>query len=145
MSKKYFPVEQLTHIHTFLHTHADRLDVGCGLQIHRRAWECGSEMLATLWLKSAPVQEMSDRPVEILLTNSLEAERRHAEIKKWGSSKLTHISTASRNAITTRVLRWRQGQCDLLAAAQREIQKLVRTNLQALGSLIGFNHRGGGI
>jgi hypothetical protein len=75
---------------------------------------------------------MLDRLVEILLTNSLEAERRHAQIKKWEGSKLTHISTASRNAIATRFLRWRQVQCDLLAATEREIQKLVRTNLQAL-------------
>ena len=68
LSKKHFPVEQITHIHSFLNTPADRLDVGCGLQINRRAWECGSESLATLWLLSAPVQAMLDRLVEILLT-----------------------------------------------------------------------------
>ena len=117
MNKKYIPVEQLTHIHTFLHIHEDRLDVGCGLQIHRRAWECGSEMLATRWLKSAPVQEMLDRLVEILLTNSLEAERRHAQIKKWEGSKLTHISTASRNAIATRFCDG--GRCNAISSQQQ--------------------------
>ena len=117
MNKKYIPVEQLTHIHTFLHIHEDRLDVGCGLQIHRRAWGSGSEMLATLWLKSAPVQEMLDRLVEILLTNSLEAERRHAQIKKWEGSKLTHISTASRNAIATRFCDG--GRCNAISSQQQ--------------------------
>ena len=75
---------------------------------------------------------MLDRLVEILLTNSLEAERRHAQVKKWETSKLAHLATASRNAIATRLLRGRQMQCDLLAATEREMQKLVRTNLQAL-------------
>ena len=37
LSNKYFPVEETTHIHLFLHTPRDRLDVGCGLQIHIRA------------------------------------------------------------------------------------------------------------
>ena len=82
LSKKHFPVEKITHIHSFLNTPEDRLDVGCGLQVHRRAWECGTESAATLWLLSVPVQAMLDRLVEILLTNSLEAERRHAQIKK---------------------------------------------------------------
>ena len=64
--------------------------------------------------------------------HSLEAERRHAEIKNWESSKLKHITTASRNAIIKRHLMEREAKCDLLAAARRELHKLARTNVQAL-------------
>ena len=69
---------------------------------------------------------MIDRLVELLLTTS------HAQIKKWEGSKLTHITNASRNAIALRHLRWRQQQCDLLVAYERDLHKLMRTNLQSL-------------
>ena len=132
MSKTYFPVEKLRHIHAFLHTVPEQLDTGCGLIIHNRAWEEGDEQAATRWLLSPPVQAMLDRLAEVLLTTSLEVERRHAQIKKWEGSKLVHIANASRNAIATRFLRWRTQQCDHLATLERGLHKLVRTNLQAL-------------
>ena len=131
LSNKYFPADKLRHINVFLNTKPEQLDVGCGLQIHARAWDEGSESAATLWLLSAPSQTMLDRLVQVLLTTSMEAERRHARIKKWEGSKLTHIANASRNAIATRFLRWRQQQCDILAALERGMNKLMRTNLQA--------------
>ena len=66
------------------------------------------------------------------MAHSMDAERGHAEITKWESSKLKHISTASRNAIIKRHLRWRQEQCDLLTSLQAEINKLTRTHVNAL-------------
>ena len=132
LSKVHFPTEKMKHIHDFLHASTEALDVGCGIQIHKRAWECGGEREATDWLLSEPVQAMLDRLAAILLTNSLEAERRHAQVKKWEGSKLTHISRASGNAIATRFLRWRQLHCQLLARTERDVQKLVRSNVQAL-------------
>ena len=132
MSNKYFPVEKLKHIHVFLNLAPEQLDFTCGLIIHNRAWEEGDESAATRWLLSTPAQAMLDRLVEILLTTSLEVERRHAQIKKWEGSKLVHIANASRNAIATRFLRWRTQQCDHIAKLQRDYHKLVRTNLQAL-------------
>ena len=132
LSKSHFPTEKMKHISEFLHASTEELDVGCGMQIHKRAWECGGEREATDWLLSDPVQAMLDRLAAILLTNSLEAERRHAQVKKWEGSKLTHISRASGNAIATRFLRWRQLHCELFARTERDIQKLVRSNVQAL-------------
>ena len=108
------------------------MDIGCGLQLQRRALAEGSEIAANTWLLSDPVQAMLNRLAELLMVHSLDVERRHAEVKKWESSKLKHIATASRNAMIKRYLVWRQRQCDLLATAQREIYKLTRTNLQAL-------------
>lgn len=132
MSNIYLPVEKLNNIRAFLNVVPEQLDIGCGLIIHNRAWEEVDEAAATRWLLSAPVQAMLDRLVEVLLTTSLEVERRHAQIKKWEGSKLVHIANASRNAIATRFLRWRTQQCDRLAKLERSMQKLLRTNLQAL-------------
>ena len=132
LSRKYVPVGLRSNVHVFLNTPPEQLDVGCGLQINTRAWEAGSESRATTWLLSDPAQAMIDRLVQILLATSLEVERRHAQIKKWETSKVTHIATASRNAIAMRFLRWRKLQCDLLASAERDVKKITRTNLHAL-------------
>ena len=70
-----------------------------------------------------------DKLAEILLANSLEAERRPAQVKKWEDSKLTHVAVASRNQITTRFLRWRQVQRELVEARTAELRRTVRTNL----------------
>ena len=84
LSKTHCPDKHLTHINEFLNLPDERLDVGCGLEIRKEAWKCGNETAATNWLLSDPVQAMLDRLVEVILTNSLEAERRHAQIKKVG-------------------------------------------------------------
>ena len=89
-------------------------------------------MEAARWLLSPPVQELFDRLCEILLANSLAAERRHAEIKQWERSKLTHIATASRNAIAMRFLRWRAEQCKLIESCTNDLRRAVRSNLQSL-------------
>ena len=75
---------------------------------------------------------MFDKLAEVLLSNSLEAERHHAQVKQWEGSKLTHIATASRNKIARRYLRWRDEMCDLIRCHATDFRKAVRTNLQAL-------------
>ena len=132
MSKKWFPCGALSSVHAFLCTSPWKLDVGAGLPLHALAWERGSESAACIWLLSSPVQDMIDRLAEIMLANSLDAERRHAQVKKWEGSKLTHIATASRNAISMRFLRWRQEQSQLIDSCTNEIRKVMRTNLQSL-------------
>ena len=119
-------------MHAFLCTSPWKLDVGAGLPLHALAWERGSESAACIWLLSHPVQDMIDRLAEIMLANSLEAERRHAQVNKLEGSKLTHIATASRNAISMRFLRWRQEQSQLIDSCTNELRKVVRTNLQSL-------------
>ena len=132
MSEKWFGKDSLANVSVFLATNRLQLDVGAELQIFEVAWGRGSEAAANAWLLSEPVQDMLDKLAEIVFANSLEAERRHAQVKQWESSKLTHVSTASRNAITTRFLRRRQQQVDLIEASGRALQKQVRTNVQAL-------------
>ena len=83
LSKTHFPVDKLRHLRVFLNIGVEQLDVGCGLEIHTRAWEEGTESGATVWLLSSTVQTMIDRLVDVVLRTSLEAERRHAQVKKW--------------------------------------------------------------
>ena len=71
-------------------------------------------MAAANWLLSRPVQDMLDKLAELLLANALPAERKFAEVKQWEGSKLSHIASASRDAIATRYMRWRDGMCDAL-------------------------------
>ena len=75
---------------------------------------------------------MLNKSAEIMLANSLPAERRHAEVQMWEASKLTHIATASRNAITMRFLWWRLEMCQLIAFYDKEVRRSVRANMQSL-------------
>ena len=116
----------------FLGADPKQLDVGAGLPLQRLAWEKGSEAAAARWLQSEPVQDIFNRLAEVLLANSLAAERASAQVKKWETSKLTHIAIASRNAMTTRFLRWRVAQCEAIEAALKKLRKAERTNVNAL-------------
>ena len=95
-------------MHSFLLAPLDQLDAGVSAQLHTLAWSHrpdATEMAAARWLLRPAVQELFDKICEACLATSLPVERRHAEIKKWEASKLTHIATASRNAIQMRYLR----------------------------------------
>ena len=105
MSKKYFWNESMSNCHAFLIMDPDDLDVGTGLQVFRLAWCDRSELQAALWLQSRPLQDLFDRLAEMLLANSLSVERKHADCKQWEGSVLSHLGSASRDAIATRYLK----------------------------------------
>ena len=132
LSRKWFPSGVLAAAHAFLAAERKDLDVGAGLQLHELAWAKGSEAAAVAWLMGAAVQNFVSDLCELLLANSLAAERRHAEVKRWTASKLAHIGTASRNAIRMRFLQWREAQCNILDARSKELRTAVRSNLQSL-------------
>ena len=75
-------------IHSFLTAPEDELDIGCGLQLQRRAWEEGSEIAAT---RCDEELAMLNRPMFHLF----DVEDRHAEVKKW-ESKRDDIELAAR-------------------------------------------------
>ena len=132
MSKKWFPYKAARSVLDFLAADPKQLDVGAGLPLQRLALEKGSEAAAAHWLQSEPVQAIFNRLAEVMLANSLAAERASAQVKKWETSKLTHIAIASRNAMTTRFLRWRVAQCEAIEAALKKLRKAERTNVTAL-------------
>ena len=90
---------------SFLSEAVEQLDVGVGLPSQEFAWKQGSETAAAAWMLSGPVKGVLNKLATIMLSNSLEAERRAAQTKKWEGSDLTHIATASRSAISARHLR----------------------------------------
>ena len=151
MSKRWFPASYLRAVHNFLKEPVGRLDVGAGLQLHQLAWSRGDEMAACRWLIGTSVQDLVDKLCELTFATSLAVERAHAEVKKWEASKLTHIATASRNAIHMRFLKWREEECRRIADKQRALRRAVRTNLQSLAwqdapdaRPVGVRRRGSG-
>ena len=124
--------DAVRNVHVFLGKNPEHLDVGTSLPLYELAWEQGSEFEAARWLLSPHVQALFDRLAEVTLANSLPAERRHAEIKQWERSKLSHLATASRNAIAMRFLRWRSEQSKLVESYAMTLRKALRTNVQAI-------------
>ena len=132
LSKRWFPYGYLNSAHDFLKSPVEKLDVGFGAQLHAMAWRQGSELAACAWMLSKQVQELLDGICLVTMASSLPVERRHAEIKKWESSKLTHIAAASRNAIAMRFLRWREVQCRQVEAKQKDLRRTVRSHVGSL-------------
>ena len=92
MSKTWFQDEGCTavdNVHAFLQVDVRQLDVGLSLQLRELAFAQGdgTEIAAASWLLSPPVQEMIDTLAKIVLANSLEAERRHAQAKGLEAAK----------------------------------------------------------
>ena len=131
MSKTYFWHESMSNCHAFLNMNPDELDVGTGLQVFKLARRDRTELKAAIWLQSRPLQELFDRLAEMLLANSLSVERKHADCKQWEGSVLSHLGSASRDAIATRYLKWRTVMVDALALHAKALRKTIRTNRQA--------------
>ena len=69
-----------------------------------------------------PVQEFLENIANELFCNSLDAERRAAQVKKWESTKVTHIATASLNNLCARFTRQRQEQSLAIDAAMKRLR-----------------------
>ncbi|CAK0870746.1 unnamed protein product [Prorocentrum cordatum] len=93
LCRAWFPQTYTTHILRLLHGPAGKLDVGVTFQLYSLAWATGDEMSAIRWFASEPVQDFLQRTCQEALATSLPAERRHAEAKRWETSKVTNIAT----------------------------------------------------
>ena len=132
LCRAWFPQTYTTHILRLLQGPPGRLDVGVTLQLYSLAWATGGEMSAIRWFASDPVQEFLQRTCQEALATSLPAERRHAEAKRWETSKVTHIATASRDMMCARHAKHREARALALEAAAREVRrcrKLRKENL----------------
>ena len=67
-----------------------------------------------------------------MMTTTLEVERRHTQVERLETSKLTHVASASRNAILRRYQARVAGLRDALAKARAEERRAIRTHLWAL-------------
>ena len=138
MSKTWFRDEGCTavdNVHAFLQVDVRQLDIGLSLQLRELAFAQGdgTEIAAASWLLSPPVQEMIDTIAKTVLANSLDAERRHAQAKELATKKrLRRVGQASRDLIQIRYLRWRDEVVDALRLHETHLQRVLRTNIQAL-------------
>jgi len=122
--RRWFPGTYLQSIVALLHEDRDSLDVGVTLQLQRLAWEEGDEMSAIRWLASEAAQGFVEQLCEEGLCTSLPAERRLAEAKRWESSKVTHIATASRDFICKRFAKQRESKAREIEKAQKNCRRL---------------------
>ena len=110
----------------------EALDAGFSSVLRERAERCGSETGAARFLASASTQEALELLLNSLMTTTLEVERRHAQVKRLETSKLTHVASASRNAILRRCQARLARLRAVLAAARAEGRRASRTNMSAL-------------
>jgi len=132
LTRRWNPTGWLASCLDFLHTVEAALDVGFSLALRERAEKCGSETGAVSFLAAATTQEAIELFLLSMMTTTLEVERRHAQVKRLETSKLTHVASASRNAILrryqARVARLR----DALAKARAEERRASRTHISAM-------------
>ena len=79
----------------FLNAESDILDVGVSMQLRDIALDQRNEMQALAWMSSGPVQDFLEQIANDLLSHSLDAERRAAQVKRWESREVTRIATDS--------------------------------------------------
>ena len=83
-------------------------------------------------MSSAPVQECLEQIANELLTNSLDAERRAAQVKRWESANFTHIATASLNNICARFAKDREKKSLAIDAALKRLRRVRKTRVSSV-------------
>ena len=132
MCKKWFPATYLRAISSFVCSRSEQLDIGFSLQLQDLALAQGSEMQAISWLATGALQNFMSEVVDELVASSMEVERRHAHVKKWETSKVSNISTASRNLICARFAAWRDHAAHTLANAAEKLERARRCGASAI-------------
>ena len=132
LTRRWSPNGWLANCLDFLHIGEEALDAGFSSVLRERAERCGSETGAVRFLASASTQEALELLLNSLMTTTLEVERRHAQVKRLETSKLTHVASASRNAILRRYQARLARLRAVLATARAEGRRASRTNMSAL-------------
>ena len=114
---------RLTALMKFVNEASDVLDVGVSLQLRDLAFLGRNEAQALTWLSSPPVQEFLEMIANEIVSNSLDAERRAAQVKQWESTKVTHIAMASLNNISARFAREREKQNQAINDAMKRLRQ----------------------
>ena len=97
--------------------------MGFAQELRGQALANRGEMGAVSFLASKPVQDMLDNTFARATASSLDVERKHAEARRWETSKLTHVATAARNCFLQRYLRERLQASKLFEQAQRNVRR----------------------
>ena len=113
----------------FLSTSEDRLDVGYGLPLQRKAKARGCELEQVRYLKSPAVQRGMADVWEASASNSLDGERKHVRVKRNETSHVTHIGVASRNVILRDYARERSALAKDAQQKTAAYRKAMKTNV----------------
>ena len=110
MCRRWFPLTFLRACKDFLGLLPGKLDTGLSLPFQEFALTHGNSMECIHWLSSPPAQDFLEHFVLAIFLHSLNAERKHAAVKRWLQRKLCHLATVSTNLICTHYTRWRTEQ-----------------------------------
>ena len=130
--KKWFPTTYLNEIMQFLNAESEILDVGVSMQLRDIAVDQRNEAQALAWMSSGPVQDFLEQIANDILSHSLDAERRAAQVKRWESTKVTHIATASLNNICARFAKEREKKSLAIDAALKRLRRARKTRVSSI-------------
>ena len=108
LCRKYTSTQYGSDIIIFLSTDDKFLDGGYSLLLKKEALASGCEADAVAHLMSADVQAELHLIFDAVSASSLDVERKHAQDKRFETTKVTGCARASRNSILSRYLSGRQ-------------------------------------
>ena len=100
------------------------------MQLCDRAWAEGSQRRAVDFLTRPDVQTALEICFLAAAISSLPVERRHAELKRWETSRLVHVAAASRNALLNRLMAGRLEAEALFSPAKSELDRVMRCGIR---------------
>ena len=129
---RWFRTSYIEAIKAFLTVNEQSLDRGMGLPMQRLALRGRTMAQAVAWMQRKLVQDFLEAFVLHLEGTSLPAERKFAQIKKWETSRLVDVQTASENSILQAFARERELASKEVHDALKEQRRVKFLNSRAL-------------
>jgi len=129
---RWFRALYIESIKAFLVADAESLDRGMSLPLQRLALRGNTMAQAVAWIQSKLVQDFLEAFVLHLEGTSLPAERKFAQVKKWETSRLVDVQTASENSLLQAFARERELASKEVDAALKEQRRVKFLNSRAL-------------
>ena len=130
--RRWFRETYVEAIKAFLHVGAADLDRGMALPLQQLALRGRTFAEAVTWLQSKPLQDFLEEYCLRLEATSLPVERKFAQIKKWETSRLVDVQTASENSILQAFSRERELASKEVNDALKEQRRVKYLNARAL-------------
>ena len=132
LCRRWFKNDYVLAINAFLDTAAEKLDRGMSQPLQQLAKRDRTSAESVTWMQSKPVQDFLEAFVLRCEATSLPVERKFAQIKKWETSRLVDVQTASENSILQAFSRERELASKELNAALKEQRRVKYLNARAL-------------
>jgi hypothetical protein len=132
MCRKWFPMSHKHAITEFLKTAPEGLDAGFSLQLQLKALAENGEIAQRAFLMRRDVQEMLEGAADAFFSNSLEAERAAAEVKRREGRNITLLANVSRDLLCRRFTKQREEQAAAIEDAENAYRKLKQSSWNAI-------------